>query len=217
MRLLILLLRRGLPVLAIACMLLSGCASPMVRSEVVAFNEWSADAGEKSFAFAPMPGQAEDAEYRHYQDLVRAELRRLGLIESASPRLHVTLQYSFSARDVRVIDQVVDPWYGAPFYGPRWHPYGPFYGPFYDPFWYSPPMVRPVERQFLVYGRELKIALVRSADKRSLYQVTVHSEGGNPLLAAVMPAMIRSAFADFPGMSGVPRVVEMKLDAVPGR
>jgi hypothetical protein len=27
-----------------------------------------------------------------------------------------------------------------------------------------------------------------------------------------MPAMVRSAFADFPGPSGVPRIIELKID-----
>jgi hypothetical protein len=50
------------------------------------------------------------------------------------------------------------------------------------------------------------------ATGKKLYETTVVSEGTNSSLAAVMPFMVRSAFTDFPGPSGVPRRVELKLE-----
>jgi hypothetical protein len=41
--------------------------------------------------------------------------------------------------------------------------------------------------------------------------VTVKSEGTNSSLAAVMPYLVRSAFAEFPGENGVPRQIELKI------
>ena len=53
---------------------------------------------------------------------------------------------------------------------------------------------------------------------RELYAIIGHKYGGSgdefrvpDLRAAVMPYMVRSAFTDFPGKSGVPHYVELKV------
>jgi hypothetical protein len=192
-------------------LMLSGCAGTIVRSEVTAFHDPATDFGDKTYAFSRDARQENDLEYRNYENLVRGELLRLGFTERAGARLQVNMRYQVDARDMRVIEQVVvDPWYG-PGFGRYRYPYG-FYGPYADPFWFAPPIVQPVERRFVSYSRRLDITIARAADRKNLYQVTVNSEGQNPSLAAVMPAMVRSAFADFPGPSGVPRVLEVKLE-----
>lgn len=205
--------RRLLPWFAILfALLLSGCAGTIVRSEVTTFHEWPAESGEKSYTFRRDAAQANDLEYRNYENLVRAELQRLGFSESERGRLNVSLAYHVDARDLRVVEPVVvDPWYGPGFFGRHRYPYG-FYSPFADPFWFGPPVVQPIERRFVVYSRQLKITISRAADGRNLYQVTVNSQGQTPSLATVMPAMVKSAFADFPGPSGVPRVLELKVE-----
>jgi hypothetical protein len=207
------LMRRLLLWLAVlSAVLRSGCAGTIVRSQVTAFHEWPADLGEKSYSFSHDARQANDLEYRNYENLVRNELQRLGFGETANARLRVNLNYDVDSRDVRVVEPVVmDPWYGPGYLGRYHYPYG-LYSPYADPFWFGPPVVQPVERQYVVYMRQLSITIARAADGKNLYQVTVKSEGANPSLAAVMPAMVRSAFADFPGPSGVPRIIELKID-----
>jgi hypothetical protein len=196
----------------LSAVLLSGCAGTIVRSQVTAFHDWPADLGEKSYSFSRDARQANDLEYRSYENLVRNELQRLGFGETANARLRVNLNYDVDSRDVRVVEPVVmDPWYGPGYLGRYHYPYG-LYSPYADPFWFGPPVVQPVERQYVVYMRQLSITIARAADGKNLYQVTVKSEGANPSLAAVMPAMVRSAFADFPGPSGVPRIIELKID-----
>jgi hypothetical protein len=184
-----------------------------VRSQVVAYHEQPFEAAGQAYAFEPTAQQRTDPEYAHVEQLVAAELQRLGFVRADPARLRVALAYGATARDVRVIEpQIVDPWYGSPWYGPAWGPFG--FSPFYaDPMWGGPPMTMPVERRFVVYRRELKITMQRPGAAQPVYAVTVHSEGTDPSLAAVMPAMVRSAFSDFPGPSGVPRVVEIPRDA----
>jgi hypothetical protein len=192
-------------------MLLSGCAGTVVRSEVTAFHDANADFGDKTYTFVRDARQENDLEYRHYEDLVRGELQRLGFTQKAGATLQASLRYQVEARDMRVVEPVVvDPWYGPGFPRHR-YPYG-FYGPYADPFWFAPPLVQQVERRFVSYSRRLEITIARAAGSRNLYQVVVNSQGQNPSLAAVMPAMVRSAFTDFPGPSGVPRVLEVKLE-----
>lgn len=191
--------------------LLSGCAGTVVRSEVTAFHEASTDFGDKTYTFSRDAQQDNNLEYRNYEDLVRGELQRLGFAERAGARLQASMRYQVDARDMRVVEQVVvDPWYG-PGFGRYRTPYG-FYGPYADPFWFGPPLVQPVERRFVSYVRKLEINISRAADRKNLYQVVVNSQGQNPSLAVVMPAMVRSAFTDFPGPSGVPRVLEVKVE-----
>jgi hypothetical protein len=207
-------MRFGLGALVAAlCLLLGGCAST-IQSEVTAFHEWPAALNDKSFVFERNRDQENNLELRAYETLVRGELLRLGFVEAAearSARLKVAVRYSINARDVRVIEPViVDSWYGSPWYGPRWHRYGPL-NPYYDPFWPGIPIVEQRESRFTLFTRELNVAIAQAVDARKLFDVTVKSEGTNGSLATVMPYMVHSAFAEFPGKSGVPRVVSLKM------
>ncbi|MDB5762164.1 MAG: hypothetical protein JWQ21_1159 [Herminiimonas sp.] len=199
--------------IALLCLWLAGCATT-IQSNVTAFHEWPAELRDKSFVFERTRKQDNNLEYRSYENLLRGELLRLGFMEAADPRsarLKVSMFYNISARDVLVVQPVaVDPWYGSPFYGPRWSRYG-YYSPFYDPFWYGPPLVEQRETQFQLFTRRLKVMIAQVSDSRNLYDVTVDSEGSNGSLAAVMPYLVRSAFVEFPAANGVPRRVELKM------
>jgi hypothetical protein len=190
--------------------LLSGCAGT-IRSEVTAFHEWPdherpVELRDKSFTFERSRDQENNLEHRAYENLVRAELLRLGFVDAADPRaarLKVSTRYGMSVRDLRVIEPVlVDSWYG-----PRWHRYGPFY----DPFWPGVPVVMQRDVTYQVFTRQLQVTLAQP-DGRKLFEVTVRSEGSNGSLPAVMPYLVRSAFNEFPGKSGVPRVVTQKME-----
>lgn len=206
----------------VAASLLAGCGS-FVRSNVTAFHEWPAQLPENTYVFERTPAQDASLEYRNYENLVRAELNRLGLVEApanVTPYLKTSIDYGVQVRDVREVYPVaVHPYwyspawrlhYGAhgPFHSPF---YGPFYDPFYDPLWYGPGVVQERERNYQLYTRELRIKIARFADGRPLYEARVVSEGENPSLANVMPYLVRSAFKDFPGPSGVTRRIELKV------
>lgn len=197
-----------------ATTLLSGCGT-IIRSDVTAFHEWPAALPDKSYVFERTKDQNDNLEYLSYENLVRSELNRLGFVEAPAntkPALKASMNYSINGRDVReVYPVVVNPY--PYWYGPAWRGYyGPWHGPFYDPFWYGPPIVETRVSQYQLFTRRLHIAIARMADGKKLYDTTVVSEGSNGSLAAVMPYMVRSAFTDFPGKSGVPRQVELKMD-----
>lgn len=194
--------------------LLSGCAS-FVRSDVVAFHDWPAEMPNKVYTFDRTPEQQNNLEQQSYENLVRTELTRLGFVEAQNPKgaiLKVSMRYSINGRDVRVVEPVVDPYwpygYGYPFYGR----YGPYY---YDPFWYGPPVTQYREVQYQVFNRELNILITQIRDGKKLYDVTVDSDGGNGSLAFAMPYMVKSAFSEFPGRSGVPRRVKLEITDKP--
>lgn len=205
--------------------LLAACASPTVKSNVTVFQDWPSDMQGAVYVFERTKAQNDDLEYRTYENLVRGELQRLGFAEagpSQDPKLKVTLSYGIAGRDVQVVEPVVvdpdpfwyGPYYGPRFYGPRFHGYyrgyyRPFYGPFYDPFWYGPPIVEYEQSTYQVYDSRLKVSVWRMGDSKKLYDVTADNEGKNSSLPEVMPYLVRSAFADFPGKNGESRRVEL--------
>jgi hypothetical protein len=199
-------------IVAASALILSGCAST-IKSDVTAFHEWPVSLPDKSYVFERTKDQNESLEYRSYEDLVRAELNRLGFTEapaSTRPALKAFFTYSINGRDVREIYPVVVNPYPYPYwYGSAWRGY---YWPYYDPFWYGPPVVEQRMAQYQLFTRQLRISLAQMADGKRLYETTVVSEGTNGSLAAVMPYMVRSAFVDFPGRSGVPHRVELKME-----
>ncbi|WP_136417556.1 DUF4136 domain-containing protein [Herbaspirillum sp. ST 5-3] len=201
-------------VMAVTSVLVAGCGTT-IQSNVTAFHEWPESLPDKHYVFERTKDQNNNLEYLNYENLVRAELNRLGFMEaspSVKPTLKVAISYRIDGRDVReVYPVVVNPnpyWYGPAWYGPPWRGY---YSPFYDPFWYGPPMVEQRVSQYRLYTRQLHVMIARMTDNKQLYETTVVSEGTNGSLAAVMPYMVRSAFADFPGKSGVPHRVELKM------
>ena len=198
--------------------LLTGCAST-IQSEVTAFHEWPQDSANKSFVFEHTGEQARDLEYRNIENLIRKELIRVGLSEPAdkeNPQLKIVFSRSISGRDVHVIETVmVDSWYGTPWYGPGY--YAPYWGrpgwgyPYYGTMWPSIPMAREVERRYTIFHRELKIKIIDLASDRAIFDVTVSSDGKEGNLAKVMPYLVQSAFTEFPGKSGTPRIVKLKI------
>lgn len=206
-----------LPLIA-TVLFLTGCATTL-RSEVTAYHEWPNDAAGKTFAFQHQEGDAQSLERQNVENLVRAQLLRVGLRDPGpgeASQLSVRVEYANDGRDVRVVETVlVDPWYGSPWYGPGF--YNPYWGwsgyghPFYRPMWPSVPMARDVERRYTVFRRELKVKISEAGGGRPLHEVTVRSEGQEGNLAIVMPYLAEAAFRNFPGPSGVPQVIEMKL------
>jgi len=192
--------------------LVAGCGT-IIRSDVTTFHEWPDALPDKSYVFERTKEQNDSLEYRNYENLVRNELNRLGFTEAPAttkPALKAALSYSIDGRDVREVYPVVVHPHPYPYwYGPAWRGY---YGPFYDPFWFGPPVVQQRVSQYQLFNRQLRISLARLTDSKKLFETTVVSEGTNGTLATIMPYMVRSAFAEFPGKSGVPRRIELKMD-----
>jgi hypothetical protein len=220
----------NLAVLMLAGALLAGCGT-FIRSNVTAFHAWPAQLPAQTYVFERTQAQNASLEYRSYENLVRAELNRLGLVEAGpnvTPYLKVSFQTDIRVRDVREVYPVVihpygygSAWGAYPFHGPRFGTgfgtrfgtgFGSYYGPFYDPFWYGPPVVQQREANYQLYTRELRLKIARFADGQPLYEATAVSEGEKSSLAAVMPYLVRSLFKDFPGPSGVTRQIELKME-----
>ncbi|MEY5002670.1 MAG: hypothetical protein RL678_479 [Pseudomonadota bacterium] len=210
-------LRRGfLLALLILSALVSGCATK-IRSEVTSFHQWPDNMSGRSFSFVHQDDEAKSLERQSYENLLRTELLKLGLVKQttgAAAQLAVRLDYRITGRDVRVIETVlVDPWYGTPWYWPGfynpywgWHGYGP---PYYGPMWPSMPVAREQSRRYSIFQRELRIRISDYASEKTWFEVTAKSEGEQGNLAIVMPYLVQAAFKEFPGTTGVPRVIDV--------
>ncbi len=204
---------RYLTILATA-LILSGCATTL-RSDVTAFHEWPAQLQDKSYALKAPPDSDDTLEYRSYQNLVRAQLARLGFTEATSAdtaNLTVAMQFWTAEHEVRVLQ--ADPYFHGSYYRDPWGRggwpgYGYGYSPFYDPFLYHRPLVREVLRYN--YERQLKVT-IDDKNGRKLFDVTVKNLSAIASTPVAMPALVASAFADFPGRSGVPRTIDLQLE-----
>lgn len=194
---------------ALTALLLGGCATT-IRSDVTTFHQWPAQVEDKSYVFEAPPTFDNTLEYQSYQNLVRGQLAQLGFREAntGAAALKVAMRFTTTDVPVRVVQPAMPLFYDYPYY--RFGPRGRFvrrYSPFYDPFW-GPFPAYDVSIQHQ-YRRELQVSIKDAGDKR-LFDVTVHNMSGELSTPVVMPALVQSAFAGFPGPSGVARRVELQ-------
>ncbi|MEH6436502.1 DUF4136 domain-containing protein [Massilia sp. DD77] len=202
-------------------LLLGGCATTY-RSDVTTFHQWPAQMEDKTFVFEVPPPVDDTLEWRSYQELVRGELARLGFRDAngAKPALTVGMRFTTTDIPVRVLEPVMSPFYhpmprfGYGYRGFHRRYWGGWYSPFYDPFWGPYPAYQvSIEHQ---YRRELQVSIKQASDAKRLFDVTVHNTSRELSTPEVMPALVKSAFAGFPGVSGTARRVEVKLEEKKG-
>jgi hypothetical protein len=204
-------------------LLLGGCETT-ISSNVTKFHQWPADIADKTYVLEAAPAQDDTLELRSYQNLVRTELGRLGFQEAAAgsaPALTVSMRFTTSDIPVRVLEPAFTGFYPSarfmfahPYsrgvWGGRRYWGGGWYSPFYDPFWYATPMYQ--ESIVHHYKRELQVGIKSVKDGKRLFDVTVNNLSRNMSTPDIMPALVHSAFAEFPGVSGVARTVELKRE-----
>jgi hypothetical protein len=200
-------------------LLLGGCATT-IGSDVTTFHQWPAQMEDKSYAFEMPAPQDDTLELRSYQELVRAQLARLGFHDSGAsrPALLVSMRFTTIDVPVRVVEPAFSPFY-SPFYYPssaRFGYYGRhrryfgggWYSPFYDPFWGPFPAYQvSVQHQ---YQREVRVAIRSANDGKHLFDVSVRNVSRELSTPKMMPALVQTAFEGFPGPSGVARHVELQ-------
>ena len=188
-----------------AASLLAGCAST-VTSQVTAFKQpgWE-DAPPRTYAFEHTAAQQNDLERQTYEAWTSNQLAARGFTSAphASARYLVRLNYSMATRLVQVRQPVYpDPYWGPGPWGPWRSPWGPW-GP-----WGPQYVDTNVQVPFYAYHVDIEEA----ASGKRVYQVTAQTQGGDGSLTAVMPYLIRSAFANFPAPNAQPILVELPVD-----
>jgi len=195
-----------------AALLLGGCATT-IRSDVTTFNQWPAQLPDKSYTFATVPAQDNTLELQSYENLVRGQLNRLGFHESPqSPALKVAMRFQTVDVPTQVLYPTFNPMYPySPrfaYLGARRRYWGGWYSPFYDPLW-GPMPAYDVETEHR-YHRQLEVSIQSASDGKRLFDVTVRNVSKQMSTPAVMPALVQSAFQDFPGPNGGSRIIELQ-------
>ena len=207
-------------IFALLLVLLTGCTT-LVHTRVSAFHELEQPLSDVTYIFVPAKEQEGNLEFKTYARLIKAEMRKRGMVESAYDQATFAIFISYGIDDGK---QVVSsyPIYGQTGTGNsyttgRVTSYGstasysgtttrsPTFG-----------IVGSGTRTDTVYARYLKISIVDTAKSGNgklnyVYEGTVISSGQTGQLAPVMPAMIRSVFEDFPGKSGASRTSRQPL------
>ncbi|MCM5572322.1 DUF4136 domain-containing protein [Burkholderiaceae bacterium FT117] len=203
------LLRRVLAPLGAAA-LLAACATP-VSSDLTVFHEWPSQA-PRTYRFAATETQLDSLEHASYRQQMRGELARVGFTETAqAPRFEVRFDTAVAPRHERRLEYTqpyVQPWFWWGTWGRHGGvsiaaPWPGYYGPY------------AVERDVSWYEYRLRVEIRDlGAGGRKVYEATAVAAGGAPSIAGAMPYLARAVFADFPGLSGVTRRVEVPREAV---
>lgn len=188
---------------------LGGC-TPTIRAETLRFHQGLELGTGKSFAIVAEGTQHNNLEFKHYAELVNAQLQQHGLRQAAS----------LQAADYRVYFS-----YGSdggrqyiasyPDYGLHGGigTYGDNIGigvgsTFYDPYRY-----RSYADSYVVYNYRLDMRMeeMHSGNKNEVFQGHVSASGDDQGLNRSMPCLVRAMFDNFPGPHGVEQNITLPL------
>lgn len=199
------------PVLILLVLPLYACMSPL-RSDVVTFHQEPLPEGETIKVVAMDPEKGESLEFREYAELLNRQLRDIGYdpvpYGSDEPtELVAEVDYAVSQGPTEVHVNDDDPF-------SRYHF---FYGRFYDPFYFGiyPTWSPDFDQVYTVdsFVRQLEVNIVDVEPQRErVFEGRVESVGNRSVLPEVMPYMITAMFTNFPGESGVTKVVTIERD-----
>jgi hypothetical protein len=192
-----------------ALLLLTGCVQ-FLQGDVVTFHEDTLPQGETIRIEAADPELADSLEFRTYARMVSAELRKLGYepqedSQASAATLIAEVEYSVQAGGAETRSSRHFP----PYVRYHFH-YGQFFDPYYfgfDNSWTEEVTTTPS------YLRQLSMNIVRNDSMRTrLFEGRVRSSGRQGELAEVMPYLVTALFENFPGESGVTKVVTIEMD-----
>ena len=187
----------------ILVLLLGGCAS-QVTSEVTRFHQDSKPMGE-TIAITPLKDAKQGSlEFASYAKLVAKKLTEIGykvVDESANPDLLAQMDYSVGPAQTKIRSWPRDFVYYRFYYG-YYHPY--YFGHYWD---------EPQVYSYTVYPRTLDLNIVQSTGE-SVFEGHVKSIGREQNINQVMPYLVEAMFNNFPGESGVTKVVTIQKDGV---
>jgi len=187
-------------------LLLSAC-TPTVRSEVVVFHENGLPRGQTIRVEPVDTDKIRSLEFRNYAGLIREQLSRIGYVpvEATDTDVELIAELDYSVEpgpvDVRIDRR-----------SPRVH-YHFYYGRYYDPFYFGLNNAwAPHIYTTPTYLRKLTMNIIDADTGDRIFEGRVQSEGDHSELPEVMPYLVTALFANFPGESGVTKVVTIERD-----
>lgn len=209
-------LRPSLAGALLAGLFTAGCAMDRgVETEVTRFHDLAPPQGQ-SVAVVPEQEAMRGPEFQAYQSIVEQWLRTVGYQVAQSPQTADLL----AEIDYQVGEPQTDTdirWDGP--YSAYWFNRGNFYPYSYG--WYLgaapyPGMARA--RTITRYPRMLQMEIIDpdvAGTAEVVFEGRVYSLGRTRELSQVMPYLVAGMFANFPGESGVTKVVTIEGDGMP--
>ncbi len=200
----------------LSLLLLTGCAS-RIQSDVTTFHRDVMPAGETIRVVPADPNKMGSLEFQTYASRINDELRRMGYTPVSEndvvTDLIAEVDYSVDEGPTEIYSEPSPSYVRYHFGFGRY--YNPWYfgmynrfDPFYDPFWDEP---RVYSEQ--TFNRNLEMNIVKAdGDHERLFEGRVESNGTENSLPEVMPNLITAMFSNFPGESGVTKVVTIEKD-----
>lgn len=200
-------------IIGVLGMLLSACAT-RVASEVTTFHQLPPPAGEIVTIEAVDPTRGASLEFATYRDQVAQRLQSLGydVRPAGTPcDLVAKIDYRVGPGETRVRTYPPDRhvWYHF-----RYRYYSPYWYRWYDPWWDDVQVY-----SYSVYPRELLLTIERGSACREgtpgerLFEGRAESVGRSRNMTEIMPYLIAAMFENFPGESGLTKVITIEGDS----
>lgn len=182
-------------------LVLAACASG-VTSEVTRFHRGAPPQGE-TIAVVPMDEAKHGSlEFAAYSKLVADKLRAIGykvVAPGSEADMLARMDYSVGPAQTRISN-----WSGSfvhyHFYRGRYYPW--YFGPYWE---------EPLIYTDSVYPRALDLTMVRSGGE-VVFEGHVRSIGRQQNINEIMPYLVTAMFHNFPGESGMTKVVTIRRD-----
>lgn len=195
---------------AVTGIALAGCASSQqFAARVTTFQHWPADAAGASYRIVGPAPEALTLEQQNYQDILRDNLSRIGLVEARpwARDARFSVRFSYDSAPFQTWEEVAAPFYGPTYsygyfgYGrPGWG-YGmafPFGG--YGPAYTTVPIT--------AYRHSLDVSIRDTTQNGAeVFQARASHDSRQDILPAVMPYLVEAVFQDFPYGNGQVRTV----------
>lgn len=207
-------------VTVLMALLLWGC-STFVRSNISVFHDLPPTGQALKYATLPLKSQEGSLEHKSYEQLIKTELNKRGYVETpvAEADVIVFLDYGIdTGREVVSSYPIIGQTGTSSSYTSgtiqSYGGYATYSGTTYNTPAYG--VVGSGTRSDTVYTRFLRLDFVDRAELaagkvKKRYEAKVVSAGSSSQLAAVMPAMIKALFEDFPGKSGSVRRIDVPM------
>lgn len=201
--------------------LLSGCAS-YVDTNVTAFHDLGRPVSGATYAVVPYEKQIGDLEFETYAKLAKAELNKLGMVETPlqKAKYGVFMLYGIDdgqqvASSYPIIGQT-----GVASSNTTGNMVSLGNTAYYSGRTYNTPtygVVGSGTRIDVAYKRSVDVCIVEVAKSTAshvqiVYKANAFSYGSTGQLSKVMPAIVKGVFEDFPGKSGEVRVSRQTLE-----
>lgn len=193
--------------IAVLGMFVAAC-STSIRSDVARFHKLGPSSGESFLIVAIDEAKDASLEFEQYAGLIRARLMDVGYkpVSEGTPQLVIEVDYRISDGEEKIRSRP-NIGYGL---GYGYGGYGHYaFHHYHYPFWPGYGAYSSDIYSVTVYTRALDMDIIQ-ADGEKLFEGRAVSIGRDNRMPEIMPYLVQAMFTNFPGESGVTKVVAIE-------